>query len=178
MSFLQEKTLFVSIKFTLVGEKRPNPVGTVFKVLITDWLLLTTFHLHVVTLKSKSNFAQLYFCYLGAGGNIRTNPSRLSLKLQTLAKLNAKDSIFVHTIASQWTLDTGHWTVLDRMSSRFLTGFPQDFVQISLRFLCQTVPSVMVLPKAKSLCSRHQRGPLPRRLTSNKTLSVFGFGPS
>ena len=72
----------------------------------------------------------------------------------------------------------GHWTVLDRMSSRFLTGFPQDFVQISLRFLCQTVPSVMVLPKAKSLCSRHQRGPLPRRLTSNKTLSVFGFGPS
>ena len=73
---------------------------------------------------------------------------------------------------------SGHWTVLDRMSSRFLTGFPQDFVQISLRFLCQTVPSVMVLPKAKSLCSRHQRGPLPRRLTSNKTLSVFGFGPS
>ena len=73
---------------------------------------------------------------------------------------------------------SGHWTVLDRMSSRFLTGFPQDFVQISLRFFCQTVPSVMVLPKAKSLCSRHQRGPLPRRLTSNKTLSVFGFGPS
>lgn len=72
----------------------------------------------------------------------------------------------------------GHWTVLDRMSSRFLTGFPQDFVQISFRFLCQTVPSVMVLPKAKSLCSRHQRGPLPRRLTSNKTMSVFGFGPS
>ena len=162
--------MFVSIKFPLVGEKRPNPVGTVFKVLITDWLPLLTFHLHVVTLKSKSNFAQLYFCYLGAGGNIRTNPSRLSLKLQTLAKLNAKDSISVHTIVSWWTLD--------RMSSRFHTGFPQDFVQISLRFLCQTVPSVMVLPKAKSLCSRHQRGPLPRRLTSNKTLSVFGFGPS
>merc|ERR1712107_439962 len=54
---------------------------------------------------------------------------------------------------------SGHWTVLDRMSSRFLTGFPQDFVQISLRFLCQTVPSVMVLPKAKSLCSRHQSVP-------------------
>ena len=35
---------------------------------------------------------------------------------------------------------SGHWTVLDRMSSRFLTGFPQDFVQISLRFSVKLFP--------------------------------------
>ena len=137
--------MFVSTKFTLVGEKRPNPVGTVFKVLITDWLLLITFHLHVVTLKSKSNFAQLYFCYLGAGGNIRTNPSRLFLKLQTLAKLNAKDPISVHTIVSWWTLDSPGQDVF-KISYRISSRFRPNFFKISLSncSLCDGPPQGQV----------------------------------
>lgn len=113
------------------------------------------------------------FVILGPGATLGR------ILLDYLLKCKPLQNLMLKTLSlSTPFFPSGRWTVLDRMSSRFLTGFPQDFVQISLRFLCQTVPSVMVLPKAKSLCSRHQRGPLPRRLTSNKTLSVFGFGPS
>ena len=123
--------------------------------------------------KEKKTSRNCTFVILGPGATLGR------ILLDYLLNCKPLQNLMLKTLSLSTPLfPGGHWTVLDRMSSRFLTGFPQDFVQISLRFLCQTVPSVMVLPKAKSLCSRHQRGPLPRRLTSNKTLSVFGFGPS